>query len=103
MSVTEVTEEDFEYKVLNSSKLVLVDFYADWCGPCKMQSPICEEIAKEHPEIKVVKVNVDKNPGLSEEYGVQSIPTLLIMQEGDIRKEFVGLTPKEDILEELED
>lgn len=95
--------DNFDEEVKKYNGICLVDFYADWCGPCKMQSPICEEIAKEHPEIKVVKVNVDKNPGLSEEYGVQSIPTLLIMQEGDIRKEFVGLTPKEDILEELED
>lgn len=79
----------------------LLDFYADWCGPCKMQSPILDEIAEENEKVKVCKINVDEEDELSEKYNIMSIPTMMIFKNGESTKEFVGLTPKEKILEEL--
>ncbi len=99
MSVLKITEENFEEEVLNSEKPVLIDFYADWCGPCKMQSPIVDKIAEEREDVKVGKINVDENSNLAEKYGVMSIPTLLIIKNGEIANQFVGLTPKEKIEE----
>ena len=98
MSVLEITSENFEKEVLESEKTVLVDMYATWCGPCKMQSPIIDKIADEQGEnIKVAKIDIDEAPEIAEKYGVMSIPTLLIIKNGEVVKQFVGLTKKEDI------
>ena len=101
MSVLTITEKNFDEEVLNSEKTVLIDFYADWCGPCKMQSPIVDKIAEERTDIKVGKINIDKNSNLAEKYGVMSIPTLLIMKNGEVAGQFVGVTPKEKIEEKF--
>ena len=98
MSVLNVTSENYESEVLKSDKKVLIDFYADWCGPCKMMSPIIDEIAEEMKEtIKVGKINVDENQDLAMEYGVMSIPTIVILKNGEVQKTFVGVTDKEEI------
>ena len=102
MSVLTITTENFEQEVIQSDKPVLLDFYADWCGPCKMQSPIIDEIAEEMGDtIKVGKINVDDNQDLARRYEVMSIPTLLIIKDGNIIKQFVGLTDKALIIENL--
>ena len=98
MSILKITDENFEEEVLKSDKTVVVDFYADWCGPCKMQSPIIEELANENQNIKVGKLNVDENPNTAVKYDVMSIPTILVIKNGEILKEFVGLTEKDEIL-----
>ena len=96
--VLEITSENFEEEVLKSEKTVLVDMYATWCGPCKMQSPIIDKIADEQGDkIKVAKIDIDEAPEIAEKYGVMSIPTLLIIKNGEVSKQFVGLTKKEDI------
>ena len=96
--VLEITSENFEEEVLKSEKTVLVDMYATWCGPCKMQSPIIDKIADEQGDkIKVAKIDIDEAPEIAEKYGVMSIPTLLIIKNGEVAKQFVGLTKKEDI------
>lgn len=103
MSVLTLTTENFEEEVIKSDKPVLIDFYADWCGPCKMQSPIIDALAEEYGDkIKVGKVNIDENMALAERYQVMSIPTLLIIKNGNIAKQFVGLTDKNLIVENLE-
>ena len=102
MSVINVTESNFEEEVLKSVKKVIVDFYADWCGPCKMMSPIIDEIADEQGDnVKVVKVNLDENINLADKYEVMSIPTIIVFNNGQILKTFVGVTPKEQIIESL--
>jgi len=101
MSVLEVNEENFNEEILLSEKPVVLDLFATWCGPCQIQGPIVEEIAKEHEEIKVAKVDVDKNAGIAEKYDVMSIPTIVIIKNGQAVKTFVGLTQKEEILEAL--
>ena len=101
MSVLKITEESFEKEVINSQKTVLIDFYADWCTPCKMQSPIIDKIAEEREDIKVGKINVDENPNLASRYGIMSIPTLLVIKSGEVANQFVGLTPKSKIEESL--
>lgn len=99
MSVLKITEENFEEEVLKSEKPVIVDFYADWCGPCKMMSPMIDEIAEELGNaVKVGKVNTDENMGLSEKYGIMSIPTIMVFKNGNLEKTFVGVTPKEEII-----
>ena len=98
MSVIKVNGENYEKEILKSEKPVLIDFYADWCGPCKMMSPIIDEIAEELKEnITVGKVNVDENQDLAMEYGVMSIPTLVILKNGEPVKTFVGVTDKDAI------
>lgn len=93
---------NFETEVLKSDRPVLVDFYADWCGPCKMMAPIVEEIAKEvDGKAKVGKINVDENPDIAVEYNVMSIPTLIIFKNGKETKRFVGVTDKEELIKEL--
>ena len=95
-------EENFEEQVLNSDKTTIVDFYADWCGPCKMMSPIIDSIAEEKSDsIKVGKVNVDENQELAMKYNIMSIPTVLVFKNGNISKTFIGVTSKEEILESL--
>mgnify|MGYP003297149158 CR=1 FL=1 len=84
MSVISINKNNYEKEVLNSDKKVLLDFYADWCGPCRMVAPVVDEIAKEHPEYKIGKVNVDEQPELAQQFKVYSIPTLLVMENGRI-------------------
>ncbi len=103
MSVMMITEEHFENEVLHSEKPVLVDFYADWCGPCKMVSPIIDEIAEERDDIKVVKVNVDEQPGIAEQFAVASIPMIMVFKNGEIFRSAVGARPKKAILEMLDE
>ena len=102
MSVLKITDENFENEVIQSEKTVIIDFYADWCGPCKMMSPIIDEIAEEMGEkIKVGKVNVDENMNLAEKFGIMSIPTIIIFKTGNIYKTFNGVTAKEEIIANL--
>lgn len=99
MSVLEITSNNFEKEVLESEKTVLVDFYADWCGPCKMLSPIVEQVAEENENIKVCRVNIDEEQDLAVEYGIMSIPTLVVIKNGEEEKRSVGVVEKEEIVE----
>ncbi|MDD6160730.1 MAG: thioredoxin [Oscillospiraceae bacterium] len=98
MSVMNITNSNFRSEVLNSEKPVLLDFWASWCGPCRMVSPIVDEIAAERGDIKVGKVNVDEQPELAAQFGVMSIPTLVVMKDGKIVDQMVGARPKAQIL-----
>ncbi len=99
MSVLKISSENYEGEVLKADKPVIIDFYADWCGPCRMMSPIIDEIAEEKADsIKVGKVNVDENQDLAMEYGVMSIPTIVIIKNGKVQKTFVGVRDKSEIL-----
>ena len=98
MSVVSINKDNYENEVVKSDKTVLLDFYADWCGPCKMLSPVLEEISNE-TDIKICKVNVDENQALAIEYKVMSIPTLIVFKEGKKELVSVGLKSKEEILE----
>lgn len=99
MSVLKITSENYEEEVLKSEQPVLIDFYADWCGPCRTMGPIIDQIAKEkNDSVKVGKVNVDENQDLAMEYGVMSIPTIVIIKNGEVEKTFVGVRDKSEIL-----
>ena len=98
MSVIKVNQNNFD-EILAGKKPALLDFYADWCGPCRMVAPVIEEIAREHPEYVVGKINVDESPELAQRYGVFSIPTLAVVKEGRIAGRMTGAKPKEKILE----
>ena len=98
MSVTKITSENFQELVLNADRKVLLDFWAPWCGPCRMVVPIVEEIARERSDIKVGKVNVDEQPELASQFGVMSIPTLIVMKNGKIVNQAMGARPKNAIL-----
>lgn len=98
MSVIKVTAENFETEVIASNKSVLIDFYADWCGPCRMLAPTLEEIAAERNDIKVCKVNVDEQGELAARFGVMSIPSLFVMKNGEITAQSLGAKPKGQIL-----
>ncbi len=100
MAVTKITKLNFN-EVVASDKTVLIDFYADWCGPCRMVSPIVDEIAEENPDILVGKINVDDEPELAMEFSVSSIPMLVVMKDGKIVDQSVGARPKAQILEML--
>lgn len=101
MSVLKLTKDNFD-TIQNTDKKVLIDFFAEWCGPCKMVSPIVDELADEHPEFLIAKVNVDEEQSLAAQFGVMSIPTLVVIQNGKILKQSVGAMPKAKILEMLE-
>ena len=99
-----VTDASFEADVLKSEKPVIVDYWAEWCGPCRQVSPVLEEIASEHADkIDVVKLNVDENPTTTQRYGIMNIPTLSVFKDGEVVKEIVGAKPKSALLRELAD
>ena len=98
MSAIKITAENYENEVLNSDKPVLLDFWATWCGPCKMVSPLVDEIALENADIKVGKINVDEQPELAAKFGVMSIPTLVVMENGKEVNRSIGAMPKASIL-----
>lgn len=102
MAIVNITNANFKEEVLDSDKKVLVDFWAPWCGPCRMVSPIVDEIAEENAAIKVAKINIDEQPQLASQYGVMSIPTLLVFENGDVIEKAVGARNKSFILQMLE-
>ena len=97
MSVLEITVDNFEQEVLQSDKPVLIDFWATWCGPCRMMGPVVEEFAADHPEIKVSKVNVDEQMPLAAAFGIESIPTLIAIKDGKTVGTVVGVRPKAEL------
>ncbi len=98
MSVVTITKENFEQEVLNSNIPVLVDFWATWCGPCRMMAPIVDEIAEEKAgQVKVAKIDIDQQPDLASRYGIMSIPTLVLFKNGEAVQKSVGLRPKADV------
>ncbi len=96
-----VTEQTFESEVLGSEKPVLVDFWAEWCGPCHAVAPVLDQIADEHSDLKVVKLNIDEEPAIAQRYGVMSIPTLILFKDGEPRATAVGAMPKSMIEQRL--
>jgi len=101
MSVLTITKENFQKEVLESNKTVLLDFWASWCGPCRMVSPLIDEIAGETPEIKVGKINVDEQRELTSAFNVMSIPTLVVMKNGQVVNQAMGARPKAQIISML--
>jgi thioredoxin 1 len=101
MSLVTITKENFQSEVIESEKPVLIDFWASWCGPCRMVSPIVDEIAEERADIKVGKINVDEQPELAQKFGIMSIPTLMVFKNGQVSNQRVGAAFKEGILEML--
>lgn len=100
MAIT-ITKENFQSEVIESTVPVLVDFWAAWCGPCQMLSPVVDEIAAAHPEIKVGKINVDEQPQLAQSFAINAIPTLLVFKGGKVVQQFIGVQPKSTILAAL--
>lgn len=101
MSVTKITKENFE-TLKSGDKPLLIDFYADWCGPCRMVSPVVDEIAEENEQYAVGKINVDEEPELAQAFGIVSIPTLIVMKNGEIANQIVGVASKSKILSMFE-
>ena len=101
MGVTSLTSTNFSKEVLENDGKVLVDFYADWCGPCKMMSPVIDEIADEEQSVKVCKLNVDNAQDIASEYDVMSIPTIMIFENGEVKQKFIGVTSKDEIINAL--
>ena len=102
MAVVTITTENFAQEVLHSDKPVLLDFWASWCGPCRMLSPVVDEVAEERTDVKVGKVNVDEQPELAQAFGIASIPTLLVIRDGRTVNRAVGVRSKEEILQMLD-
>ena len=98
MKVLHINKDNFHQEVLNSDKPVLLDFFASWCGPCRMVGPILDEIAEEREDIKVCKVNIDEQPELAHRYRIMTIPTLMVLRDGNIVEQSVGAKPKHQIL-----
>ena len=101
MSAINITKNNFQSEVLNSEKPVLLDFWASWCGPCRRVSPIVDEIADERGDLKVGKINVDEQPELASQFHIMSIPTLIVIKNGEITNRSVGVSPKQQILSML--
>ena len=101
MAVVKVTKDNFDTQVLQAAKPTLVDFYADWCGPCKMVGPLVEQLSDEHAEYVFCKVNVDESPDLAGKYNVMSIPTLMVFKDGKLAQQAIGARGKDAILELL--
>ena len=97
MATTVITKENFKSEVLDAQGTVLVDFWANWCGPCRMLSPIVDQVAEQHSEVKVGKIDIDAQPELANQFGVMSIPTLIVFRNGQKVNESVGLIPKENV------
>ncbi len=102
MAALKINKETFEMEVLQSEKPVLLDFFATWCGPCKLLAPVLDQIAEEHPEIKVCKVDVDENQELAAQFQVMSIPTLFVIKDGKVTAQAVGARSKKQLLEMME-
>lgn len=98
MAALNINESNFQKEVLESDKTVLVDFWAGWCGPCRMVGPVVEDIARERPDIKVCKINVDEEQELASAFQIMSIPTLLVIKDGKVTSKSMGARPKEEIL-----
>jgi len=104
MSELQLTEDNWEQEVIQSDKPVLIDFWAPWCGPCRMVSPIVSEIAQEYADkLKVGKLNTDEEPGVAVKYGIMSIPTLMIFKNGEVADQLIGASPKEYITQKLDE
>ena len=101
MSALQITKDNFQSEILNSDKPVLLDFWASWCGPCRMVLPIIEQIAGERDDIKVAKINVDEEPELARQYGIMTIPTLMVIKDGEVVKQSAGAKSKAQILDML--
>lgn len=101
MSVIKITKENFEAEVVKSPQKVLIDFWAAWCGPCRFVSPVIDQIANEVPDIKVGKINVDEEQELAMQFGIMSIPTIMVFKDGKVSKKTVGAVPKNAILDML--
>ena len=97
MSIINLTKDSYHNEFMETEKVVVIDFWATWCGPCKMMAPVVEEVAKDYPDVKVCKVNVDEEPELSNAFKIVSIPTIVVIKNGEIIDSVVGYRPKEDI------
>lgn len=102
MAVEMITNQEFDEKVLKAEKTVLIDFFATWCGPCQMMAPVVEQIASEHPEYQVYKVDTDLEPELAQAFQVMSIPTLVVMKDGQVKNKVMGVQPAGALLSMLE-
>ena len=97
MNIINLTKDSYHNEVMETEKVVVIDFWATWCGPCKMMAPVVEEVAKDYPDVKVCKINVDEEPELSNAFKIVSIPTIVVIKNGEIIDSVVGYRPKEDI------